>query len=252
MSQKECPTCHYKFLKKKDFMDHVTYSSCAEKLQDILVLCPHCNKQLSDDDSLSYHLMRSEACSNQQDKAFDVLNRLPRSNATGGNKTKQHKDASRASKLTQQENNEFNLNPNVQQGTVVNCNEILDNQQDCRGGIRKKRKIFVPLEQLLHGEDNAGTRPYFPVDAVHHTQAWRLMSSWEQSAYVERNKHLLLSRITFGADEKQISHSNKGLTQQALSKSNTAENKVACGEKKGTEMEDDVQEESGVDQDELL
>jgi uncharacterized C2H2 Zn-finger protein len=133
MSQKECPTCHYKFLKKKDFIDHITYSSCAEQLRDLLVLCPHCNKQFPDEDSLSYHLMRSEACSNQQDKAFDVLNRLPRSNATGGNKSKRHNDASRRNKLMQ-EDNEFDLNPtdvfNVQQGTIVKCNEILDNQQD--------------------------------------------------------------------------------------------------------------------------
>jgi hypothetical protein len=85
----------------------------------------------------------------------------------------------------------------------------IDNQQDFHGGIRKKRKFFVPLEQL-HGED-AATRPYFPVDAIHHTQACRLMSSRDQCAYVERKKHLLLHKSSFGSDEKELSNSSKGI-----------------------------------------
>jgi hypothetical protein len=136
----------------------------------------------------------------------------------------------------------------VQQGTIVKCNEILDNQQDSDGGIRKKRKLFVPLEQL-HGED-AATRPYFPVDAIHHTQAWRLMSSSDQCAYVERNKHLLLHRSSFGSDEKELSNSSKGMMQQEMSKIHTTENIVTCGKKNEAEFEDDVQE-FGVNQ-ELL
>jgi uncharacterized C2H2 Zn-finger protein len=71
MSQRECPTCRYTFLKKKDYLDHVTYSSCAEKLHDLLVVCPHCSKQFPDEDSLSYHMMHNEVCFTKQDKAID-------------------------------------------------------------------------------------------------------------------------------------------------------------------------------------
>jgi hypothetical protein len=87
MSQKECPVCHYNiFMKKKDYIDHVTYSSCSESLQDFLVMCPHCKKHFSNNDSLSYYLMRNETCSRKQDKAFEILNWLPNTNnvITGG------------------------------------------------------------------------------------------------------------------------------------------------------------------------
>jgi uncharacterized C2H2 Zn-finger protein len=181
MSQRECPICHYTFLKKKDFIDHVTYSSCAEKLQDLLVLCPHCNKQFPDNDSLSYHLMRSEACANQQDKAFDILNSLPRShvNHTRPSQSKQCNDTSVTSKKPTEEDRALHRHYDstdlfhVEQGIIVNTsNDIFDNQQDSSGTMRKKSKIFVPLEQIQFKD-----RPYFSVDTIHHTQAWRHMSS---------------------------------------------------------------------------
>ena len=101
----------------------MTYSTCSENLQHLLVLCPHCNKQFSNDESLSYHLMGNEFYSNKQDKVFDMLNRLPNmSNAT--------KSGSKRLKFAI-EDDEDKSSPavfHIKQGVIVNSNNTYDNQ----------------------------------------------------------------------------------------------------------------------------
>jgi uncharacterized C2H2 Zn-finger protein len=144
MSQKECPACKYTFLKKRDFIDHVTYSSCAEKLQDMLVLCPHCNKQFTNDDSLSYHMMRNEECSNKQDMAVDMLNRLPRKGAT----------MAKRMKLTNVNTEEKSVSSYcIQQGVIVNNKVTLDNQRVYHGGTKSSNTKFIPLSLIQGGGD---------------------------------------------------------------------------------------------------
>lgn len=187
MSQKECPVCHYTFLKKKDYIDHVTYSSCSEKLQDFLVLCPHCNKQFSNDDSLSYHLMRNESCSNKQDKVFDMLNRLPKTSdaATFGQASKRRKFATE---------DDLDISSSavfyIEQGVIVNSNKAHDNQRQFHGNTKSNNTTFIPLSQLQRCDDE--TRPYFPIETLHHTQSSRLIASVDPKMYMESNKHLFL------------------------------------------------------------
>jgi hypothetical protein len=189
MSQKKCPACHYVFLKKKDYIEHVTYSSCSEKLKDFLVLCPHCNKQFSNEDGLSFHLMRNETCSNKQDTAFDMLNRLPssRSNGNIGGDSKRLKSTT--------DDDEGNLivtdSFHIEQGVIVHCNNGNDNQRQFRGNSGSRNNIFIPLSQIQCGGDD--TRPFFPIETLHHTQVWRKISAIEPNMYQQANKHQFLS-----------------------------------------------------------
>ena len=162
MSKRECPTCHYIFLKKKDFIEHVTYSSCAEKLQGILVFCPHCKKQFPDEDSLSYHIMRNEACSSKQDKACDILNRLPSNRSTidvsltPQSKTDVTEDV--FPHTQKEECNETQHNSTdkfrIRQGIMVNRKRVSDNQHDL-SVARRQPPRFVILEEIQCFDDDA-------------------------------------------------------------------------------------------------
>jgi hypothetical protein len=199
MSQRQCPNCHYTFLKKKDFINHITYSSCAENLHDLLVLCPHCNKQFPNEDSLSYHLLRNKSCSSKQDQAIDLFNRLPCNSSIGAaamgteqGSRKWQKAFDGISDSTGQSTEIFHIH----QGVVAHTHYGFDNEQvtstSNKGERRTKNKIFVSLEKIQGARNE--DRPYFPIKTLHQTQAWRQSSSLDPSIYLHKNKHVMLDK----------------------------------------------------------
>jgi hypothetical protein len=206
MSQKQCPICHYTFMKKKDYMEHVTYSSCSESLHDILVICQHCNKQFSNDDGLAYHLMRNESCSRKHDKAYDILNRLPNQyDANIPGKTKRQKQSSGDN------TDDFSFPVyNIQQGVNVHdSNKGHDNQRRFYGNTSSCNTTFIPLDQIQRGDNES--RPYFPIETMQHTQSWRQHSAIDPDKYSKDNEHLSLAQNITSFDVDKHRRKNEGI-----------------------------------------
>ena len=144
--------------------------------------------------------MRNEACSHKQDQAIDLLNRLPSNSCTTAYPPTSSKrlkcvgdKCSGTSPATPAHNTGTGGVYHVQQGVIVTSHDVFDNQQGSKkNGTKRKNTTFVTLEEIQHGTNDE--RPYFPIDTLHHTQAWRQSSSLDQSVFLEKNKSILLDQ----------------------------------------------------------
>jgi hypothetical protein len=77
----------------------------------------------------------------------------------------------------------------IQQGVVVRTHDVFDNQHATQGRKRKKM-TFLSLDEIQRSTNEK--RPYFPIETMHHTLAWRQSSALDKYVFLDKNKDIML------------------------------------------------------------